>query len=107
MENMTRGYGWRFLDMGRRIERIRTMVRLVQELVVAGEPENDGGLDLLLELADSTMTYRGRYHATPQITRVLDLLLADETNPRSVLFQANTRAPEGSAAHGHRRPDLE
>jgi uncharacterized alpha-E superfamily protein len=87
---MTRGYGWRFLDMGRRIERIRTMILLVQKLLVDGHPEEDGGLDLLLELADSTMTYRTRYHAPPQMTRVLDLLLADETNPRSVGFQANT-----------------
>jgi uncharacterized circularly permuted ATP-grasp superfamily protein/uncharacterized alpha-E superfamily protein len=90
MENMTRGYGWRFLDMGRRIERVRTMSLLVQQLVVPGDPEEDGGLELLLELADSKMTYRGRYHASAQITRVLDLLLADETNPRSVLFQAVT-----------------
>ena len=88
MENMTRGYGWRFLDMGRRIERIRTMTLLIHQLVVPGDPEKDGALDLLLELADSKMTYRGRYHAPPQVTRTLDLLLADETNPRSVLFQA-------------------
>jgi uncharacterized circularly permuted ATP-grasp superfamily protein/uncharacterized alpha-E superfamily protein len=90
MENMTRSYGWRFLDMGRRIERVRTMTLLVQQLVVPGNPEQDGGLDLLLELADSKMTYRGRYHSRPQITRVLDLVLADDTNPRSVLFQART-----------------
>jgi uncharacterized circularly permuted ATP-grasp superfamily protein/uncharacterized alpha-E superfamily protein len=90
MENMTRGYGWRFLDMGRRIERVRTMNLLLQQLVVPGDPEKDGGLDLLLELADSKMTYRGRYHALPQTTRVLDLVLADDSNPRSVLFQAVT-----------------
>lgn len=90
MENMTRGYGWRFLDMGRRIERIGSMASLVQQLVVHGDPKEQGGLDLMLELADSTMTYRGRYHATPQITRVLDLLLADESNPRSLLFQAHS-----------------
>jgi uncharacterized circularly permuted ATP-grasp superfamily protein/uncharacterized alpha-E superfamily protein len=88
MENMTRSYGWRFLDMGRRIERMRTMTLLVQQLLVPGDPEKDGGLDLLLELADSKMTYRGRYHARPQITRVLDLVCSDETNPRSLLFQA-------------------
>jgi uncharacterized alpha-E superfamily protein len=44
-------------------------------------------LDLLLELIDSTMTYRTRYKAVPQLSAVLDLVLADETNPRSVLFQ--------------------
>jgi uncharacterized alpha-E superfamily protein len=88
MENMTRGHGWRFLDMGRRIERIRAMNHLVQHLTVHGDPEADGGLELLLELADSTMTYRGRYHTAPQLARVLDLVLADESNPRSIVFQA-------------------
>jgi uncharacterized alpha-E superfamily protein len=87
MENMTRGYGWRFLDMGRRIERVRAINHLVQHLTVHGDPEADGGLELLLELADSTMTYRGRYHTAPQLARVLDLVLADESNPRSIAFQ--------------------
>ncbi len=87
MENMTRGYGWRFLDMGRRLERTRSMIQLVQQLAVRGEPQDDGALELLLELADSTMTYRARYHASPQLAAVLDLLLCDETNPRSAMFQ--------------------
>jgi uncharacterized alpha-E superfamily protein len=87
MENMTRGYGWRFLDMGRRLERLRAMIQSIQQLAVRGEPQDDGALELLLELADSTMTYRGRYQAAPQLAAVLDLLLCDETNPRSAVFQ--------------------
>ena len=92
MENMTRGYGWRFLDLGRRIERARALTYLLRNLTVHGEPGPDGALDLLLELADSTMTYRGRYRATPQLGRVLDLVMADETNPRSIAFQISTIA---------------
>jgi len=87
MENMTRGYGWRFLELGRRIERIRALNHLVQNLTVHGDPEADGSLELLLELADSTMTYRGRYQSTPQLAPVLDLVLVDESNPRSIAFQ--------------------
>ncbi len=90
MENMTRGFGWRFLDMGRRIERARAMNHLVKNLTVHGDPEIDGSLELLLELADSTMTYRGRYHAMPQLAHVLDLVLADTSNPRSIAFQIQT-----------------
>jgi uncharacterized alpha-E superfamily protein len=90
MENMTRGFGWRFLDMGRRLERLRAMIQLIQQLAVRGEPADDGGLELLLELADSVMTYRGRYQAAPQLPAVLDLLLCDETNPRSAVFQILT-----------------
>jgi uncharacterized circularly permuted ATP-grasp superfamily protein/uncharacterized alpha-E superfamily protein len=90
MENMTRGYGWRFLDMGRRLERLRTMIQLIQQLAVRGHPESDGALELLLELADSTMTYRARYHAAPRLPGVLDLLLSDASNPRSAVFQIET-----------------
>jgi uncharacterized alpha-E superfamily protein len=90
MENMTRGYGWRFLDMGRRLERLRHMIQLIQQLAVRGDPQADGALELLLELADSTMTYRARYRTTPQLPGVLDLLLSDETNPRSAVFQIVT-----------------
>jgi uncharacterized alpha-E superfamily protein len=50
-------------------------------------PESDGSLRLLLELGDSFMTYRSRYLMTPMVTPVLDLLLLDESNPRSVAYQ--------------------
>lgn len=87
MENMTRGYSWRFLDLGRRLERVRYGARLIHHLTARGDVESTGALDLLLELADSTMTYRTRYKASPQLAPTLDLLLADETNPRSLMFQ--------------------
>jgi len=86
-ENMTRGYGWRLLDLGRRIERARYFARLIRDIAVTGSPEEGGLLHLLLELGDSAMTYRSRYRATPQLPAVLDLLLTDDTNPRSLAFQ--------------------
>lgn len=86
-ENMTHGFGWRFLDMGRRLERVRGMIQIIQQLAVRGEAQDDGALELLLDLADSRMTYRARYQATPQLPAVLDLLLCDETNPRSAVYQ--------------------
>lgn len=89
-ENMTHGYGWRFLDMGRRLERTRAMIQMVQQLAVRGDGQAGGELELLLELADSNMTYRGRYQAAPQLAAVLDLLLCDETNPRSAVYQIAT-----------------
>jgi uncharacterized alpha-E superfamily protein len=86
-ENMTRGYGWRLLDMGRRIERTRFGARLVRGLTTQGEPAQNGVLNLMLELVDSTMTYRSRYKAVPQLPAALDLVMADESNPRSLIFQ--------------------
>jgi uncharacterized circularly permuted ATP-grasp superfamily protein/uncharacterized alpha-E superfamily protein len=91
-ENMTHGYSWRFLDMGRRLERTRAMIQRIQQLAVRTDGQSDGQLELLLELADSTITYRGRYHAAPQLAAVLDLLLCDETNPRSAVYQILTLA---------------
>jgi uncharacterized alpha-E superfamily protein len=87
LENMTRNHGWRFLDMGRRLERAQHLVDLLHNLLARGDPEEDGSLVLLLELADSVMTYRSRYLTTPMLPPVIDLLLLDETNPRSVVFQ--------------------
>ncbi len=86
-ENMTRSFGWHFLDLGRRIERAMQMAALLECLLGAEDPEDDGSLILVLEIADSFMTYRSRYLLTPQLAPVLDLLLLDETNPRSVAFQ--------------------
>ncbi|MFO1039329.1 MAG: circularly permuted type 2 ATP-grasp protein [Geminicoccaceae bacterium] len=87
-ENMTRNFAWRFLGMGRRLERAAHLVDLVHGLVLdSADPEADGSLRLLLELGDSFMTYRSRYVMTPLVAPVLDLLLLDETNPRSLAFQ--------------------
>ncbi len=73
--------------MGRRIERSVQTLALLGSLPEAGDPEDDGRLILLLDIADSFMTYRSRYLLTPQLAPVLDLLLIDESNPRSVAFQ--------------------
>lgn len=86
-ENMTRSLGWRLLDIGRRIERTTHMSKLIMELATDDDPASNGALDLLLELGDSSMTYRTRYLSGVQLTAVVDLLMTDETNPRSVAFQ--------------------
>ena len=87
MESMTRSLAWRFLDLGRRLERAHQITGLIASLL---EEQHDAGvqvLEALLEAADSSMTYRSRYLADLQVAAVLDLLLADETNPRSVAYQ--------------------
>jgi uncharacterized circularly permuted ATP-grasp superfamily protein/uncharacterized alpha-E superfamily protein len=86
MENMTRGHAWRFLQIGRRIERAANIATLAQ----AGLHVEPTGLPIfepMLEIADSTMTYRRLYFAQPLLAGVLDLLLADDANPRSLAFQ--------------------
>jgi uncharacterized circularly permuted ATP-grasp superfamily protein/uncharacterized alpha-E superfamily protein len=87
MESMTRGPGWRFLDMGRRLERALHTLRLLRKTLVQTPLELVPLLEAILEIADSSMTYRYRYLTSLQLAPALDLLLTDETNPRSVGFQ--------------------
>ncbi len=87
MESMTRGDGWRFLDIGRRIERALQMVDLIRYGLGFDCDTDSGQLEVLLEIADSSITYRSRYLTSMQVDLVLDLLLLDEANPRSVAYQ--------------------
>ncbi len=87
MENMTRGPGWRFLNIGRRIERSIHLVKLFRAILVPLRLEASPALEMLLEVADSSMTYRSRYFTSLQAAPALDLLMNDDTNPRSLAFQ--------------------
>lgn len=86
-ESMTRGPGWLFLDIGRRIERIQHQLRLVDQLLVPAYPRLTPLLEAMLDIMDSSITYRYRYLMNIEISPVLDLLLLDQTNPRSMVFQ--------------------
>lgn len=87
MENMTRGLSWRFVDIGRRLERAVHVIDLMSGALAHEDGVIGPGLDVLLEISDSSITYRSRYLSSPQFAPVLDLLLADESNPRSLAFQ--------------------
>lgn len=84
-ENMNRVAGWRFLDIGRRIERGANTCQLARTLAHDGATIDD--LDLLLDLNDSQITYRARYLVGLALTPVRDLVMLDPFNTRSVAFQ--------------------
>jgi len=86
-ENMTRAQGWRFLDMGYRIERAMYVSTFLDAALHSPEADNPSVLEAVLEVCDSTITYRSRYNLLPHIVAVYDLVLLDDTNPRSILFQ--------------------
>jgi uncharacterized circularly permuted ATP-grasp superfamily protein/uncharacterized alpha-E superfamily protein len=86
-ENITRGAGWTFISLGRRLERSIHTARQLRELTMPLDEDSWPLLEYLLEVADSSMTYRSRYFTTLQPAPVLDVLMLDETNPRSLLFQ--------------------
>ena len=91
-ENMTRAQAWRFLDMGLRLERAVYLCTLLEATLRSPDAENPSLLEAVLEVVDSRITFRSRYTLLPSVPAVFDLVLLDDKNPRSVLFQINQLA---------------
>lgn len=85
-ENQTRGVAWRFLDAGRRIERLIQTAGLID--VAVNNESRQASLSFLLEATDSALTYRWRARAGLHLGPILDAIVGDETNPRALAFQA-------------------
>ncbi len=84
-ENMNRGAGWHFLEIGRRIERAINTCRFARHFGTPDAPAED--LDILLDLINSPITYRSRYMMGVALGPVRDMAVLDPFNPRSVAFQ--------------------
>ena len=97
-ENMYRGADWRFMTIGRALERASAMASALAWLTDAGAP--DGSLDLAVELGDSAIAHRRRYVMEPSRVSVLELLVFDRRNPRSVLYQLEEIRREAEALPG-------
>ncbi|HWV43318.1 circularly permuted type 2 ATP-grasp protein [Pseudorhodoplanes sp.] len=87
-ENMNRNAGWRFLDVGRRIERAISTCRLAR--MFASDDATAEDLDVMLDLIDCQITYRSRYMTGIALAPVRDMAILDPYNPRSVGFQFMT-----------------
>ncbi|MEM6676751.1 MAG: circularly permuted type 2 ATP-grasp protein [Pseudomonadota bacterium] len=86
-ENLTRNYAWRFLEMGRRIERGAEIARVAENLCGEETASEESRLRAWLTFSDSASAYRNRYMMMPRAAAVLDLLVLDEANPRALAFQ--------------------
>ena len=86
-ENTTRGHGWRFIQIGRRMERARQTSDFLLAALVQGPFDVEPAINMLLHIADSSITYRARYFTEFRTEYVLEILLVDEGNPRSIGFQ--------------------
>ncbi len=84
-ENMYRSTGWRFLSIGRSLERAIATAGALAALADPDAPE--GALDLAVEIGDSVMSHRRRYAVATTRETMLDLLAIDAMNPRSILYQ--------------------
>jgi uncharacterized alpha-E superfamily protein len=88
-ENMTHEQGWRFLEIGRRIERAVHTTTLIRSSLVSASDANEEGvlLESLLSIIDSLMTYKRNFLLGFEAPSFLDMVLLNETNPRSVGYQ--------------------
>ncbi len=84
-ENFNRGAGWRFYELGRRIERGINTCRIARQFAHQRATEHD--LDVMLDLIESQITYHSRTLIGVSLAPVRDLALLDPYNPRSVAFQ--------------------
>lgn len=87
-EGLVRDAGWRLLDAGRRVERAQHLVASLSSVTRVRSHDVEAlVLESVLIAHESVITYRRRHQVRPRVAEVLDLLLADETNPRSLTFQ--------------------
>jgi len=86
-DGMNRGPSWRFLDIGRCIERAGATARLLVSADLRKSPVPPNLLKTIVEVMDVRMTYRFRYRENLQRNAVLDLTITDDTNPRSLAYQ--------------------
>lgn len=102
-DHMTRDDGWRLLTAGRQLERLAVQADALATLFDTGAARQDSGFDLLLVLADSTITYRSLYQRRQEMPAAIDLLVQEQTNPRAlaravrVVRRELARLPGGEA----------
>jgi uncharacterized alpha-E superfamily protein len=87
MAHMTRDDGWRFMSLGRHLERALYVMTSAGEVSRSALVEDPALLEWLLDLSDSIITYRARYMGRAEWLAVADLVLFDQRNPRSAAFQ--------------------
>ena len=109
-EGMTRGHGWRLLDVGRRIERALQVLQLLRHGLTGALDDERARIELLLDATGSVITYRSRYLTSLRTNLLVDLLLLDDANPRSVAFQLDqlkrhVKALPEAPAPGRRSPE--
>jgi uncharacterized circularly permuted ATP-grasp superfamily protein/uncharacterized alpha-E superfamily protein len=102
-ESLVRDPGWRFMDAGRRIERGAQLTALLRAMVTVERdaPTDSLILESLLIATESIITYRRRYRSHAQLQTLLDLMLLDPDNPRSLGYQLDRLLEDLRLMPGH------
>jgi uncharacterized alpha-E superfamily protein len=89
-DRMTRDDGWRLLSIGRQIERLGFLSSALRRGFDTGAVDEDGGFEALVALFDSTITFHAQYQQSRDVAALLDLLVLNGDNPRSLAWVAQT-----------------
>jgi uncharacterized alpha-E superfamily protein len=89
-DRMTRDDGWRLLSIGRHVERLNFLSASLARGFETRSVETEGGFEAMLALFDSTITFRAQYQQSRDIAALIDLLVLDRDNPRSLAWVAHT-----------------
>ncbi len=88
-ESFVRTHAWQFLELGRRFRRAEHTCELLIHMMCPATDDGKAVCEAVLETTDSLMTYRSRYVNLVRLAPVVDLVVTDETNPRSIRFQVD------------------
>ncbi|MDG4562878.1 MAG: circularly permuted type 2 ATP-grasp protein [Candidatus Competibacter sp.] len=86
-ETMPHHQGWLFFDIGRHLERVLHTLDLFKLAFITARNPGLPLWEVVLTLTDNLTAYRRRYRSALHPTAIIDLLLFDEDNPRSVGYQ--------------------
>jgi uncharacterized circularly permuted ATP-grasp superfamily protein/uncharacterized alpha-E superfamily protein len=89
-DRMTRDDGWRLLSIGRHIERLGFLSSALMRGLDIGSLHTDGGFDAMVELFDSAITFHAQFQQSRDMAALVDLLVIDRDNPRSISWIAHT-----------------
>jgi uncharacterized circularly permuted ATP-grasp superfamily protein/uncharacterized alpha-E superfamily protein len=88
-ESISREQGWTLLDTGRKIEQSLLLISMLRATLIN---KNDDTVDYILREAvlksnENLVTYRFKFRAHLQLPLILDLMLLDSNNPKSLMYQ--------------------
>jgi uncharacterized circularly permuted ATP-grasp superfamily protein/uncharacterized alpha-E superfamily protein len=89
-DRMTRDDGWRLLSIGRHIERLGFLSQALSRALTCGSLATDSGFDAMVELFDNAITFHAQFQQSRDMAALIDLLVLDRDNPRSVAWVAHT-----------------
>lgn len=89
-DRMTRDDGWRLLSIGRHVERLTFLASALAYGFEAQALDTESGFEALLGLFDSTITFHALYQQSRDVAPLVDLLVLDRDNPRSLAWVAHT-----------------